>query len=83
MAAQPVAKVTEVKVGVSVTGYGSEGDTEPLPMAIAARIVAIADTFDARVLIPRADQQWIQRPSPRSRRHSVRLWRSKPTGPPS
>jgi hypothetical protein len=29
-------KVTEVKVGVRVTGYGQEGDTEPLPMAIAA-----------------------------------------------
>jgi hypothetical protein len=27
--------------------------------------VDIADAFDARVLIPRADQQWIQRPSPR------------------
>jgi hypothetical protein len=29
-------KVTEVKVGVRVTGYGSESDTDPLPMAIAA-----------------------------------------------
>lgn len=27
--------------------------------------VDIADAFDARVLIPRADQEWIQRPSPR------------------
>ncbi|MEO3937096.1 MBL fold metallo-hydrolase [Dermatophilaceae bacterium Soc4.6] len=27
--------------------------------------VDIADAFDARVLIPKADQQWIQRPSPR------------------
>jgi hypothetical protein len=27
--------------------------------------VDIADAFNARVLIPRADQQWIQRPSPR------------------
>ena len=27
--------------------------------------VDIADYFDARVLIPRADQQWVQRPSPR------------------
>ncbi|MDQ2960001.1 MAG: MBL fold metallo-hydrolase [Candidatus Dormibacteraeota bacterium] len=27
--------------------------------------VDIADSFDARILIPRADQQWIQRPSPR------------------
>ena len=27
--------------------------------------VEIADAFDARILIPRADQQWIQRPSPR------------------
>jgi len=34
--ASPVAKVTEVKVGVRVTGYGQEGDTDPLPMAIAA-----------------------------------------------
>lgn len=27
--------------------------------------IDIAEAFDARVLIPRADQQWIQRPSPR------------------
>lgn len=27
--------------------------------------VAVADAFDARVLIPRADEQWIQRPSSR------------------
>jgi hypothetical protein len=27
--------------------------------------VDLADTFDARVLIPRADRQWVQRPSPR------------------
>jgi hypothetical protein len=27
--------------------------------------VDIADAFDARILIPRADEQWIQRPSPR------------------
>ena len=27
--------------------------------------VDIADTFDARILIPAADSQWIQRPSPR------------------
>ncbi|MGN9911165.1 hypothetical protein ACTMTJ_26780 [Phytohabitans sp. LJ34] len=36
VSAKPVVKVTEVKVGVGVTGYGSEGDTDPLPMAIAA-----------------------------------------------
>ena len=36
-AAAPVATVTEVNVGVRVTGYGQEGDTDPLPMAIAAR----------------------------------------------
>jgi hypothetical protein len=34
--ASPVVKVTEVKVGVHVTGYGKEADTDPLPMAIAA-----------------------------------------------
>ncbi|NUR72918.1 MAG: hypothetical protein HOU81_19050 [Hamadaea sp.] len=34
--AKPTVKVTEVNVGVSVKGYGGEGDTEPLPMAIAA-----------------------------------------------
>ena len=28
--------VTAVNVGTAVTGYGPEGDTEPLPMAIAA-----------------------------------------------
>jgi hypothetical protein len=27
--------------------------------------VEIADVFDARIFIPRADEQWIQRPSPR------------------
>lgn len=27
--------------------------------------IEFADAFDARVLIPRADQEWIQRPSPR------------------
>ncbi|GAA4736263.1 hypothetical protein Prum_099040 [Phytohabitans rumicis] len=35
--AAAAVKVTEVKVGVKVTGYGSEGDTDPLPMAIASR----------------------------------------------
>jgi len=34
--AKPATKVTEVKVGKRVTGYGPEGDTDPLPMAIAA-----------------------------------------------
>ncbi|MCP2322854.1 hypothetical protein HDA40_001361 [Hamadaea flava] len=34
--AKPVVQVTTVNVGVSVKGYGGEGDTEPLPMAIAA-----------------------------------------------
>jgi hypothetical protein len=29
-------KVTNVKVGVAVTGYGGEGDSEKLPLAIAA-----------------------------------------------
>jgi hypothetical protein len=29
--------VTDVPVGVTVTGYGNEGDTLPLPMAIAAK----------------------------------------------
>lgn len=32
----PSVRVTTVEVGVRVTGYGREGDTEPLPMAIAA-----------------------------------------------
>ncbi|MGB6453021.1 MAG: MBL fold metallo-hydrolase [Streptosporangiaceae bacterium] len=27
--------------------------------------IEFADAFDARILIPRADQQWVQRPSPR------------------
>lgn len=30
-----------------------------------AAVIDYADAFDARVLIPRADQEWIQRPSPR------------------
>jgi hypothetical protein len=29
-------KVTNVKLGIAVTGYGGEGDTEKLPMALAA-----------------------------------------------
>ena len=32
----PVTRVTQVSVGSAVHGYGGEGDTEPLPMAIAA-----------------------------------------------
>jgi len=32
----PQVRVTDVNVGTAVTGYGGEGDTEPLPMAIAA-----------------------------------------------
>jgi len=32
---------------------------------LAAEQFDIADDFDARVLIPKADRQWIQRPSPR------------------
>jgi hypothetical protein len=34
--ASPEVKISEVNVGVPVTGYGQEGDTDPLPMAIAA-----------------------------------------------
>ena len=34
--ASPVARITQVSVGSAVKGYGGEGDTEPLPMAIAA-----------------------------------------------
>lgn len=34
--ASSIVKVTEVNVGVRVTGYGQEGDTEPLPLAIAS-----------------------------------------------
>ncbi|WP_211588694.1 hypothetical protein [Allorhizocola rhizosphaerae] len=35
--ASPEVRVTDVNVGVRVTGYGRESDTEPLPMAIASR----------------------------------------------
>ncbi|KUL26713.1 hypothetical protein ADL15_37470 [Actinoplanes awajinensis subsp. mycoplanecinus] len=35
--AKPVTKVTQVKLSAKVVGYGGEGDTEKLPMAIAAR----------------------------------------------
>ena len=35
-AAGPATKVTEITIGERVVGYGREGDTEPLPMAIAA-----------------------------------------------
>lgn len=34
--AAPTAKVTTVALGSGVAGYGGEGDTDPLPMAIAA-----------------------------------------------
>ena len=34
--ASPATTVSDVNVGVAVTGYGQEGDTEALPMAIAA-----------------------------------------------
>jgi hypothetical protein len=37
VAAKPVAQITEVKLPAKVVGYGSEGDTDKLPMAIAAR----------------------------------------------
>jgi F5/8 type C domain len=33
----PAVTVTDVNVGVAVTGYAQEADTDPLPMAIAAR----------------------------------------------
>lgn len=32
----PTVTVTEVSVGSQVTGYGQEGDTDPIPLAIAA-----------------------------------------------
>lgn len=32
----PEVKVTDVTVGTTVTGYGRQGDTDPLPMAIAS-----------------------------------------------
>ncbi|MDI6101832.1 hypothetical protein QLQ12_24725 [Actinoplanes sp. NEAU-A12] len=35
--AAPTARITDVKLPTKVVGYGSEGDTEKLPMAIAAR----------------------------------------------
>jgi hypothetical protein len=34
--ALPQVRVTDVNVGVAVSGYGSEADTDPLPMAVAA-----------------------------------------------
>ena len=52
-----VAQVTEVKLGAKVTGYGSEADTDPLPMAIGATslkgtgvsLVAVAAVFSSDV----------------------------------
>lgn len=35
--ATPKVRITQVDVGVQVAGYGREGDTEPLPLAIAPR----------------------------------------------
>ncbi|MFC4066684.1 hypothetical protein [Actinoplanes subglobosus] len=37
VSASPVVKVTQVSLPSKVVGYGGEGDTENLPMAIAAR----------------------------------------------
>ncbi|GAA1612128.1 hypothetical protein [Actinoplanes couchii] len=37
VAAKPATKVTTVSLPSKVTGYGNEGDTEKLPMALAAR----------------------------------------------
>ncbi|HET9519325.1 MAG TPA: hypothetical protein VFO77_16500, partial [Actinoplanes sp.] len=37
VAATPKTTITEVKVGARVTRYGAQRDTDPLPMAIAAR----------------------------------------------
>jgi hypothetical protein len=37
VAATPATKITEVKLPAKVVGYGAEGDTDKLPMAIAAR----------------------------------------------
>ncbi|HMA96350.1 MAG TPA: hypothetical protein VKP30_26875, partial [Polyangiaceae bacterium] len=34
--ASPAVRVVEVDLGIAVTGYGREGDTDPFPMAIAA-----------------------------------------------
>lgn len=34
--AAPTVNVTDVNVGIAVTGYGREGDTDPLPLAIGA-----------------------------------------------
>jgi hypothetical protein len=34
--AAPVVEVTDIDVGAPVVGYGSESDTDPLPMAISA-----------------------------------------------
>ncbi|WP_202918936.1 hypothetical protein [Saccharothrix deserti] len=57
--ASPVVNVTDVNVGVPVTGYGREGDTEPLPMAIAA--TPLGDSWvawlgtDSRVYLGKLD----------------------------
>ena len=32
----PTTKVTNVSLGIAVTGYGQQGDTDPFPMAISA-----------------------------------------------
>ncbi|MFZ5896529.1 MAG: hypothetical protein ACOY0T_36075 [Myxococcota bacterium] len=33
----PTVRVSDISLGVPVTAYGAEGDTDPLPMAIAAK----------------------------------------------
>jgi len=37
VSASPEVAITQVDTGTGVAGYGGEGDTDPLPMAIAAR----------------------------------------------
>src|SRR5258708_7577087 len=61
--------------GVRLVRHGTAGPGRgPAPPAAGnadlvhqrdAANVEFADAFDARIFIPRADQQWVQRPSPR------------------
>ncbi len=54
-----MVNITEVDMGVEITGYGTEWDTQPLPMAIAARpsggsLLAVRGT-DGKIYIGELD----------------------------
>jgi hypothetical protein len=49
----------------TIAGYGGIAAICPSHPHFYGACVDVAEAFDARVLIPRSDEHWIQRPSPR------------------